>query len=576
MPVTSKDLLDHLSDLQLALEDYSFEKMTVEEASAVKESYDHFRNQLETCIWGGPVVVDTPEQQPAQTTHSTYDGALSAIGHDLRNPLHGIMAFANILAEAPLKEPYRSIASSMCMASESMSETLDELCAYSRLKDDPSCEVTVPFAPAALLSEIRDYAHLKLLDKPVSIHLEMDFGTSEYVIGNPSDLRRIMLNLIENACRYTQEGEIQVVAGISRTNTGAELHISITDTGIGIPEVELPHVFKPYYQGKQPIDLASKGPGFGLSIVRQLVDRQNGQILLESNEGRGCAVQIVLPCTPVAQKEEKGNSVENEKSVSDVLNGMRILIVENDLLNYTVLQTRLKAMGCLIYSASGVDEIIQLLEAEPMDVLLLDLRLYRERDQKALQAIRTHPNPYIRSFPILGMSADPAGVSEDQCSNMGIDAFLPKPHTPETLFEKIRDISNKDQLSSHVVQAARAPLVNEGETALLDLSYLQTKCEGDSERLGLLIRALRNGMLEFAGRTRIGLNQGDFKSISEGAEKLLIALEMIRAQRLIPVVQQIWQASLEGEDEYQIVRAFSIYLEEYQEVAEALERHMNS
>ena len=119
MPVTSKDLLDHLSDLQLALEDYSFEKMTVEQASVVKESYDHFRNQLETCIWGGPGAVETPEQQPAETTHSPYDGALSAIGHDLRNPLHGIMAFANVLAEAPLEEPYRSIASSMSMASES-------------------------------------------------------------------------------------------------------------------------------------------------------------------------------------------------------------------------------------------------------------------------------------------------------------------------------------------------------------------------------------------------------------------------------------------------------------------------
>ena len=82
MPVTSKDLLDHLSDLQLALEDYSFEKMTVEEASAVKKSYDHFRNQLETCIWGGPVTADIPEHKPAQTKHIPYDGALSAIGHD--------------------------------------------------------------------------------------------------------------------------------------------------------------------------------------------------------------------------------------------------------------------------------------------------------------------------------------------------------------------------------------------------------------------------------------------------------------------------------------------------------------
>ena len=569
MPVTSKDLLDHLSDLQLALEDYSFEKMTVEQASVVKESYDHFRNQLETCIWGGPVAVKTPEQQPAETTHSPYDGALSAIGHDLRNPLHGIMAFANVLAEAPLEEPYRSIASSMSMVSGSMSETLDELCAYSQFKDGSSSEVAIPFSPAALLREIRDYAHLRLLEKPVSINLKMEFENSEYVIGNPSDLRRTMLNLIENACRYTREGEIKVMAGISKRNTGAELRIAITDTGIGIPEVELPHVFKPYYQGKQAIEMASKGAGFGLSIVGQLVARQSGQILLDSPEGKGCTVRLVLPCTPVAHKEIKGTSVENNKLDSDILKGMRILIVERDPINFTVLQTRLIALGCEVFSASDMDEAIQLLEAAPLDALLLDLRPQREKDQKALQAVRTHPNPYIRSFPILGMSADPAGASEDQCSKIGIDAFLPKPHTVETLFEKIRDLSKK---ARPIAQATREP---EGNDVLLDLSYLETKCKGDSERLGLLIRALHNGMLEFAGRTRIGLNRGDYKSISEGAEKLLVALEMIRAQRLIPVVQQIWQASLEGEDENRIVRAFSTYLEEYLEVAEALERHMN-
>jgi CheY-like chemotaxis protein len=569
MPVTSKDLLDHLSDLQLALEDYSFEKMTVEQASVVKESYDHFRNQLETCIWGGPVAVKTPEQQPAEITHSPYDGALSAIGHDLRNPLHGIMAFANVLAEAPLEEPYRSIASSMSMVSGSMSETLDELCAYSQFKDGSSSEVAIPFSPAALLREIRDYAHLRLLEKPVSIDLKMEFENSEYVIGNPSDIRRIMLNLIENACRYTREGEIKVMARISKRNTGAELRIAITDTGIGIPEVELPHVFKPYYQGKQAIEMASKGAGFGLSIVGQLVARQSGQIFLDSPEGKGCTVRLVLPCTPVAHKEIKGISVENKKLDSDILKGMRILIVERDPLNFTVLQTRLIALGCEVFSASDMDEAIQLLEAAPLDALLLDLRPQREKDQKGLQAVRTHANPYIRSFPILGMSADPAGASEDQCSKIGIDAFLPKPHTVETLFEKIRDLSKK---ARPIAQATREP---DGNDVLLDLSYLETKCKGDSERLGLLIRALHNGMLEFAGRTRIGLNRGDFKSISEGAEKLLVALEMIRAQRLIPVVQQIWQASLEGEDENRIVRAFSTYLEEYLEVAEALERHMN-
>ena len=574
MPVTSKDLLDHLSDLQLALEDYSFDKMTVEEASRVKESYDHFRNQLETCIWGAPGEVKIPEQQVAQTTHMEPDGVLSAIGHDLRNPLHGIIGFARVLAEAPLEEPYRSIAASVRMASESMSDTLDELCAFSRIKDTPTPEVSIAFSLTALLQEVRDYAHLKLLDKPVRIDLDMGSEIPESVLGNPSDLRRILLNLIENACRYTPKGEIRMLASLSKRNTKAELCIEISDTGIGIPEVELPHIFKPYYQGKQAMELAALGAGFGLSIVRQLVIKHDGRILVESTEGQGSIVKLTLPCTLGSTQGRIRTPKRIQKMESDILKGKRILIIENNPLNLKVLETRLKVMGCLLFSVADVSEAIELLESEPLDILLLDLRLHKDKDRKALKAIRTHQNPYIRRFPILGMSADLPSASEGQWSRIGIDGLLSKPHTAEALYQKISDLSHESQPASDAAQTLQR---NEDKTvSLVDLSYLKTKCKGDIKSLNLLVGALRNGMLEFAGRTRIGLNQGDFKSISEGAEKLIIALEMIKAQSLLPIVQQIRQASLEGGDKNRIIRAFSAYLSNYPEVAEALERHMHT
>ncbi|MGB5190949.1 hypothetical protein, partial [Robiginitalea sp.] len=147
-------------------------------------------------------------------------------------------------------------------------------------------------------------------------------------------------------------------------------------------------------------------------------------------------------------------------------------------------------------------------------------------------------------------------------------------HTAEALYQKISDLSHESQPASDAAQTLQR---NEDKTvSLVDLSYLKTKCKGDIKSLNLLVGALRNGMLEFAGRTRIGLNQGDFKSISQGAEKLIIALEMIKAQSLLPIVQQIRHASLEGGDKNRIIRAFSAYLSNYPEVAEALERHMHT
>ena len=222
MPITSKDLLDHLSDLQLALEDYSFEKMTVDQATSVKKSYAHFRNQLETRLWDSAGAAAIPEPDPVVESLSQNDGAIAAIGHDLRNPIHGIIGFAQVLAEAPLEEPYKSLASSLCAASESMAETIGEICSFSRLKQTGSEPIEIPFITADILEEIAEYARLNLLHKPLQIEMEISADLSRPVTGNPSDVRRILRNLIENACRYTLEGTIRVVADISKGTTGPD------------------------------------------------------------------------------------------------------------------------------------------------------------------------------------------------------------------------------------------------------------------------------------------------------------------------------------------------------------------
>ncbi|MDM9631769.1 ATP-binding response regulator [Robiginitalea aurantiaca] len=574
MPITSKDLLEHLTDLQLALEDYSFEKMTAAEARTVKKSYDIFRKQLETRIWDPARKGTIPSENSPKTTHQQYEGALEAIGNDLRNPLHGILGFTQILSEAPIAEPYKSIAASMHMASESMAETLEELGAFYRLKNGGGQAVTIPFSPARILEEAAAYARLQILDKPVDIGMDLEDGLHECLVGNPSDFRRILMNIIQNACRYTLSGRIHITANALKNEKLQELRVEISDSGIGIPEAELPHVFTPYYQGKQAMDLAAKGTGFGLSIVQQLLAKNAGKIEISSREGKGTKVRFTLPFGPVKPAKEISAARANSKDFTNALKGKRILIMENNTLNLDLLQHQLGVMGCAVFTVATVKEGIGLLETQPVDMLLLDLRIQSKKDMQALDEIRSHANSYIRNFPILALSGDINEASGLQLKEAGVDEVILKPFTQEALFNKLKNLR-----AGAPVQAASLDVTGGEATAgtgLVDLSYLESKCKGDVQSMHILIRALRNGMLEFAGRTRIGLKRQDYSGIGEGAEKLLIALEMIKAHSLIPAVSQIRKASVEGVDENKIIRSFSVYLDRYPEVADALERYMDA
>jgi CheY-like chemotaxis protein len=569
MPVSSKDLLDQLTDLQLALEDYSFEKMTADQARVVKHSYDNFRAQLESLLWNSGARAKNPGPATPKDDTGHREGALEAIGHDLRNPLHGLIGFAGILAEAPVSEPYKSIAGSLEMVARTMAESVEELCAISKVKGDSGTSVQVPFSPKELLEETSEYARLRLLEKPVDIELSWDTAVPGTLMGNPSDLRRILLHLIDNACRFTVSGQIRMVAGLSKDPAHPVLSLSISDTGIGITSAELPHVFTPYYQGKQAMDLAAGGFGFGLSIVRSLVAKQGGTIQIRSRAGSGTTVALTLPFTSGALDAREQRKKDTPEARAGSLRGMRVLVLENLPVNLHLLRSRLGDLGCDVLVVENIAQAILVLESEPMDVFLMDFRPRSKKDIEALGAIRGHENPYIREFPIVGMSADRREAIATSTDRQGIDGWLFKPFTLATLCDVL------GKYRGETPQGAPGPGISNPaghpEAPLLDLSTLEARTQGDTRSMNSLLQALRNGLLEFAGRTRLALEGRDYQSIAIDSKKLLSVLELIGAHSLIPSVIQIRNASCEGTDENRLIRAYSEYLARFPAVADALQ-----
>jgi len=569
MGIQSKDLLDQLEDLQLALEGYSLEQLTVEEAKRLKSSFRNFRIQLEEQLWK-PVPGSTVKQKHTNP-QSTWDpdGLIAAVSHDIRVPLQTILGFSDLLQEATLPPGKSKYVAYIRSASETLRGITDELAVYSRLKGAPENKVEVPFSPGTLLKEAAVFAEMLVEGKPVVIELVADDKLPETLLGDPSRLNRILMNLLENAAKYVTEGIILLQARTSRSREGCKLDIEIADDGIGIPEAELPFIFKPYYQAKQAGETAGRGHGLGLAIVKKLIEEQNGTIVVQSKEGKGSTFRLELPFKEVdsaSHTPEKNKSPDYGRD----LQGVRILVFEDNPFNAELLMTRLQSWGCQVRHADRVPLGLKMLEKQPADLILMDLRMPQMDGFQATRRIRTHQNSAIRAIPVIALTADTAAAESRSPEESGMDGLLLKPYDPRELYAILARFSTEGSAAP-----SAAPLgntyVKRSDQGLISLDYLESECLGDEALLLKLVAMFKGNLLEFAGRMKLALLDRDHDAIAEAAHKVLSGLKLVQANFFLNLVEEIYEDAAEGEDISRIKSHYLKFLRHYPMLLQALE-----
>ncbi|MEJ2585747.1 MAG: HAMP domain-containing sensor histidine kinase [Robiginitalea sp.] len=245
MPITSRDLLDQLADLQLTLEGYSFEQLNVEEASALNSYFDTFRAHLEEKLWNPQAGIPANLPDSGLQTSGDTPGIITSVSHDLRNPLNGILGFTDLLGATRLDPDQQRCLRAIRLASKGALEILEELLQYNRLKSGTEYRTEVAFNPIGIFGEVREYIRALLEGTPVNFELFIAGRLPEKVKGDPSKLRRILMNLLENAVKFTSNGTVELVVRSTSGDEGDVLEFELSDTGTGIPGAELPFIFKP-------------------------------------------------------------------------------------------------------------------------------------------------------------------------------------------------------------------------------------------------------------------------------------------------------------------------------------------
>lgn len=361
----------------------------------------------------------------AETSARATSNFLTTVGHELRTPLNAVMGLTQILTMKQLPEvEQQDYLDIIYHSAKDVLHLINDMLDHARIEAGNLSMTDEVFNLHQYLQRIiRKYQYLAE-EKGIPISLQVSDNVPEYVISDTQRFTQIISNLLDNAIKFTQKGEIVLMAHAqAHTDSVCHIHIRVKDTGIGIPEDQTQMIFQRFVQAHNqqtnPYVRRYKGLGLGLSIVKQLVNMLGGKISVKSQEGVGSEFNLSIPMSLANDTQDKQTSVNSPGQVLDCY----ILLVEDNELNQKVAQLMLKELGCEVRIASDGSQALALLNETEFNLVLMDLSLPDMSGIEVVKIMRLNGC----ELPIIGLTAFAQADDLQACLEAGMDDVLIKP-----------------------------------------------------------------------------------------------------------------------------------------------------
>jgi PAS domain S-box-containing protein len=379
----------------------------------------------------------------AEAANRAKSEFLANMSHEIRTPLNGVLGMLLLLISADLGGELGDYASKAYDASSRLLLLLNDILDFSRIEAGAVTLEVKPFAVAGLFDSVTQVFELNSQRKGLAYAVEIDDSVPAFLVGDEARIRQILFNLVGNAVKFTSLGGVTISAwanSFARRDGRVWLHLSVADTGIGIPDDKLGQIFERFSQVDGAYTRQYEGAGLGLTIIKRIVGMMHGDLTVESEVGRGTSMHLTL-ALPTASNLGETRSDEIVEGALVGLRPLRILLAEDEPIGQLAMKVMLTRLGHAVTAVGNGKAAVEALKADDFDCILMDIQMPEMDGVEATKRIRTLPElaPKAR-IPIIALTAYAMSGDREKFLAAGLDGHVSKPVQMVELERTLRQV----------------------------------------------------------------------------------------------------------------------------------------